>query len=141
MQSLPRKRTQKTPGDGLAFASAEMTLSGQPFDGNAPAWLETRHHGRISHYPIYGGEFLVGRGSHCDLVLESAKRFVSREHASITALEGQYSITDLSINGTWLNGARLTRRRQALLRSSDTITIEDWELTFHVNSDVAAQPA
>lgn len=141
MQSLPRRRKQEQPGAEVPFASAEMTLAERHFDENAAAWLETRRHGRVYQYPIRGSEFLIGRGSHCHLVLESEKRFVSREHASITASEGRYSITDLSINGTWLNGARLTRLRQEPLQSGDTLTVEDWELTFRTSSPGDARPA
>lgn len=141
MQSLPRKRTQERPGAVIPFAGEDMTLAERPFDEDAAAWLEVSRLGRMSQYSICGGEFLIGRASHCHLVLESDRRFVSREHASITASDGCYCISDLSINGTWLNGARLTRLRPEPLRSGDAITIEDWELTFRTNSHGDAHPA
>ena len=48
--------------------------------------------------------FLIGRGKHCDLIINSGK--VSREHAAITR-EGQaWFIEDLgSSNGTWFDAA------------------------------------
>jgi len=54
--------------------------------------------------------FLIGRGKHCDLVINSGK--VSREHAAITR-EGQaWFIEDLgSSNGTWFDAHRITRRQ------------------------------
>ncbi len=56
--------------------------------------------------------FLVGRGKHCDLVIDSAK--VSREHAAIVREGGEYFIEDLgSSNGTWHDRARVQRRRIA----------------------------
>jgi hypothetical protein len=53
--------------------------------------------------------FLIGRGKHCDLIINSGK--VSREHAAITR-EGQtWFIEDLgSSNGTWFDAHRITRR-------------------------------
>jgi len=54
--------------------------------------------------------FLIGRGRHCDLVIESAK--VSREHAVIRREGDAWWIEDLgSSNGTWFERARIDRRR------------------------------
>jgi FHA domain-containing protein len=53
--------------------------------------------------------FLIGRGKHCDLVINSAK--VSREHAVITREGSRYFIEDLgSSNGTWFDKRRIARR-------------------------------
>jgi len=54
--------------------------------------------------------FVIGRGKHCDLVINSGK--VSREHAAIVR-EGQaWFIEDLgSSNGTWFDARRITRRQ------------------------------
>lgn len=55
--------------------------------------------------------FLIGRGRHCDLVIDSAK--VSREHAAIVREpDGGWAIEDLdSANGTWFRRERIERRR------------------------------
>jgi hypothetical protein len=54
--------------------------------------------------------FLVGRGRHCDLVIDSAK--ISREHAAIFRDGMGWSIEDLgSSNGTWHRRERIDRRR------------------------------
>jgi hypothetical protein len=54
--------------------------------------------------------FLIGRGSHCDLVVESPK--VSREHAAFVRAEDGWWIEDLgSSNGTWLRGEKIARRK------------------------------
>jgi hypothetical protein len=56
--------------------------------------------------------FLIGRGKHCDLVVDSAK--VSREHAVIVRDGGAWFIEDLgSSNGTWYERERIQRRRIA----------------------------
>jgi hypothetical protein len=53
--------------------------------------------------------FLIGRGKHCDLVINSGK--VSREHAAIVREGSSWFIEDLgSSNGTWFDKRRLTRR-------------------------------
>jgi hypothetical protein len=54
--------------------------------------------------------FVIGRGRHCDLVIDSGK--VSREHAALTRESGGWFIEDLgSSNGTWYQRERIERRR------------------------------
>ncbi|HET8539197.1 MAG TPA: FHA domain-containing protein [Anaeromyxobacter sp.] len=56
--------------------------------------------------------FLIGRGRHCDLVIDSAK--ISREHAAILRDGTGWAIEDLgSSNGTWHKRERIDRRRIA----------------------------
>jgi pSer/pThr/pTyr-binding forkhead associated (FHA) protein len=51
---------------------------------------------------------LVGRGSHCDLVIDNST--VSRHHAHLFFREGRWILVDLeSTNGTHVNGARVQR--------------------------------
>jgi hypothetical protein len=54
--------------------------------------------------------FVIGRGKHCDFVINSGK--VSREHAVIVRDGSEFFIEDLgSSNGTWYNKQRIKRRR------------------------------
>jgi hypothetical protein len=54
--------------------------------------------------------FLIGRGKHCDLIINSGK--VSREHAAITREGNVWFIEDLgSSNGTWFDKRRISRRQ------------------------------
>ena len=54
--------------------------------------------------------FVIGRGKHCDLVINSGK--VSREHAAIVREGAAWFIEDLgSSNGTWFDARRITRRQ------------------------------
>jgi pSer/pThr/pTyr-binding forkhead associated (FHA) protein len=54
--------------------------------------------------------FVIGRGKHFDLVINSGK--VSREHAAIVRENGEYFIEDLgSSNGTWFEKRRIGRRQ------------------------------
>src|SRR5437868_2135529 len=54
--------------------------------------------------------FLIGRGKHCDLIINSGK--VSREHAAITREGSTWFIEDLgSSNGNWFDKRRISRRQ------------------------------
>jgi prophage DNA circulation protein len=60
--------------------------------------------------PVVKDRFVIGRGRHCDLVVDSAK--VSREHAAIVRDGAGWLVEDLgSSNGTWFQRERITRRR------------------------------
>ena len=60
--------------------------------------------------PVAKERFVIGRGRHCDLVVDSTK--VSREHAAVLREPDGWTIEDLgSSNGTWFRRERIARRR------------------------------
>lgn len=85
--------------------------------GDEPA-DESEEEGGQLYLMAEGGEldkilkdrFVIGRGKHCDFVINSGK--VSREHAVILREGSEYFIEDLgSSNGTWFNKQRIKRRK------------------------------
>jgi adenylate cyclase len=55
----------------------------------------------------FSNVLMIGRSSACQVVLDDPQ--VSRNHAEIRLLAGRYRLSDLgSVNGTWLNGQRIT---------------------------------
>ncbi|MCA2979311.1 MAG: FHA domain-containing protein [Myxococcaceae bacterium] len=76
--------------------------------GGAPALYMTVEGGELDR--IAKDRFVIGRGKHCDFVINSGK--VSREHAVITREGNDYFVEDLgSSNGTWFNKQRIKRRK------------------------------
>ena len=105
--SVPaRGETDETPTAEEAGAATSLDL---PADASPEPALVLLAEGRELDR-VAKDRFLIGRGKHCDLVINSGK--VSREHAAITR-EGQaWFIEDLgSSNGTWFDAHRITRRQ------------------------------
>lgn len=103
----PRQATARRVLDTARDLELAMAPGGPP--ALQTLWL---HGERGPLARVDGERFLIGRGRHCDLVIDSAK--VSREHAVIRREADGWWIEDLgSSNGTWLGRARVDRRRIA----------------------------
>jgi hypothetical protein len=113
---MPRRASAPPPAPAQAESDDATEESGgatgldlsRAADGPAPALVllaEGRELDRVAK-----DRFLIGRGKHCDLVINSGK--VSREHAAITREGRAWFIEDLgSSNGTWFEAHRITRRQ------------------------------
>lgn len=71
----------------------------------------------------------IGRTGACDV--ELADKSISRKHAELVKDGDDYFLIDLkSGNGTYLNGKRIRSIEKHLLRSSDLIKVENYEISF-----------
>ncbi len=76
----------------------------------------------------------MGRNPDCDIVLDVGA--VSRQHARITNIDGQFYVEDQgSRNGTFLNGNLVTGRQ--LLEENDQLRVCDLVFVFHQGAGVA----
>jgi pSer/pThr/pTyr-binding forkhead associated (FHA) protein len=91
-------------------------------------------------YTLLQGENIIGRGSDCDLRLNSEK--ASRRHACIRWDGRQASIMDLgSTNGTRLNGERLVPNRSYALNPGDHLELGGPDARLDVGLSSVALPA
>jgi predicted component of type VI protein secretion system len=55
---------------------------------------------------------------------------ISREHLAIQSEEGGLYITDLSSNGTWVNGSRVAKGQKLRIKDGDLIELPGFEVKF-----------
>lgn len=75
-----------------------------------------------------GDGLVMGRGAEQGILLDGPD--LSREHLVLTEDGADIYITDLSVNGTWLNGTRLRKSARTLMRPGDSIAVAGYNLTF-----------
>jgi hypothetical protein len=124
---IPRRAPSPTARPAPAEPAMEdaPTSADLPIPKRGPPGLVLLSDGREIQR-VEKDRFLIGRGKHCDLVINSGK--VSREHAAILR-EGQgWFIEDLgSSNGTWFDAQRITRRQ---IQDGDEYYISSEKLSF-----------
>ena len=110
------------PAEDVAPAPVSADAS-----GGVHAGLIITRRGRFERVLRWEAERLcLGRAVECDVVLSAAE--VSRNHTLLVRDGDRYEVRDLeSINGTWVNGEKVSRRD---LEVGDVIRIDEFELTF-----------
>ncbi len=76
----------------------------------------------------------VGRGAEEGVLLDGPD--LSREHLLFTTDGNNVFVTDLSNNGTWLNGTRLKKSIRSRVRSDDSIEVPGYLLNFQLPDEV-----
>jgi hypothetical protein len=118
----PRLPTSAQPANGGGRSAPAPIVSGGVSEGKR--WTVTLQNGEA--ITIDKDTMIVGRSRTCDVVIPSAK--VSRQHASISRVDGELFIEDLgSANGVWFNGEKVTRSK---INHGDAFTISDETLLF-----------
>jgi|SRR5579871_7073151 len=77
-----------------------------------------------------GDGLVIGRGAEQGVLLDGPD--LSREHLVLTADGPNIFVTDLSSNGTWLNGTRLKRSVKTRASAEDLIEIPGYALSFRL---------
>ncbi|MFP4635252.1 MAG: FHA domain-containing protein [Nitriliruptoraceae bacterium] len=99
-----KRRRSATPRPAVAAPSEPSRRSRR-----IPRELVVHNAGRSpAVVPLSGHGLVLGRGANVDLLLDDV--YVSDEHAQVMPDDGSWSVRDLgSTNGTFLNGAKVTR--------------------------------
>lgn len=80
----------------------------------------------------------IGRGSENTWVLEDPERFLSSLHCQVSGANGQYFLTDLSTNGTFLNGSAepIGKGCKLPINDGDKFVLGDYEFSVSLWSPV-----
>ncbi|MBA4066611.1 MAG: hypothetical protein C0501_23485 [Isosphaera sp.] len=129
------------PMNDAAVQSPPMTIPATAPAAEAPAPVPTPPPARPklvvlrgvkvgAEYPIYEGRNTVGRFADkpvdIDLMSQESVEQIwcSRQHAVVLFADGAVAVEDLnSLNGTWVNGARIQPGQTRLLRPGDILQV------------------
>jgi len=81
------------------------------------------------------GGMVLGRGPDSPVALEAPG--ISREHLKVQVEDSALFLTDMSSNGTWINGARMPQHRKCKVREGDFIELPGYEIQFQLIATVA----
>jgi predicted component of type VI protein secretion system len=81
-------------------------------------------------------QFVLGRGATSAAPLDGPG--ISREHVAISLDKSDLLITDLSVNGAWINGKRLPQREKYRLKAGDIVELPGYEVSFKLDPPTAA---
>jgi pSer/pThr/pTyr-binding forkhead associated (FHA) protein len=118
--------------DSGAFADLVPPKSAKLPAGKTGGRLVCLTDGR--EYTIGAGSLILGREASANVVVSGTE--VSRQHAEIRADSEGYLLTDLSVNGTYVNGERIGKTHR--LARADVIRIGNDEFRFY--ADAPAPP-
>jgi type VI secretion system FHA domain protein len=110
------------------FMAIEITIINSPNNVDV---------GESSHtFPDSGGT--LGRGNDNFWVLDDPNKYMSSVHAKIACVAEQYFLTDLSTNGTFINGASepIGNGNQISLKEGDRFTISDYEFVANISNNI-----
>ncbi len=82
----------------------------------------------------------IGRDSHLDWTLPDPTRFISGKHCEIRFREGTYWLSDVSTNGTFLNGSDRRMQSPHRLRKGDRLLIGQFIVAVDVEDSEPAPP-
>lgn len=84
----------------------------------------------------------IGRGDGNDWVLSDPDRFLSSRHCSISFEGGQFYLTDMSTNGTFINSAPepVGKGGKIPVNEGDTIELGDYQFRVELQMDLEMAP-
>lgn len=103
--------------------------------------MPTNGGARGEHRVALDERITLGRGADCAIMLDAGS--ISREHFSVHADGNTVFVTDLSANGTSINGVRIRRNSPQALNAADVVSIPGFEIviTPASSADAAAGAA
>lgn len=79
----------------------------------------------------------IGRDQYLDWVLPDPTRFISGKHCEVRYRDGQYWLTDVSTNGTFMNGSEFRVDGTQPLKNGDRIEIGKYIVSVMIEPDAS----
>ncbi len=89
---------------------------------------------------VEGRGFQAGRGSAMDWVLPDPARHISTHHFDVAFVQGAYWLTDVSTNGTFLQGHQYRLEGPHRLTEGDRFQVGHYIIVTHLGQQMAAPP-
>jgi len=86
---------------------------------------------------IEGRGAVIGRAADCDWVLADPSCRVSMRHCELHHRDGAYALVDISTNGTFVDGQRISAPH--FIRGGETLTIGDYRISVELGTAAAGR--
>jgi predicted component of type VI protein secretion system len=101
---------------------------------------ETLKEGMAAQLIVDGAGAVIGRSKNCDWHLPDPQNAISSRHCEISRDGDSFTLTDISTNGTCLNGASERMSGPHRLAAGDVIRIGDYEIGVAFEEEVMPAP-
>ncbi|WP_174278526.1 type VI secretion system-associated FHA domain protein, partial [Sphingomonas bacterium] len=81
---------------------------------------------------------VIGRAATCDWSLPDPRHYISSRHLDVGYRDGAYTITDVSTNGTFLNGAGERMAEPRRVEPGDLFTVGQYDIAAELTGEAAA---
>ena len=100
--------------------------------------LDRLENGMPAEYVLNRRGAVIGRAATCDWSLPDARNYISSRHCDVAYRDGSYIVTDVSTNGTFLNGNpdRMTAPRR--VEPDDRFLVGQYELVAELTGEAVA---
>ncbi len=92
---------------------------------------------KVIEMPKSGGS--IGRDPSCAVNLLDGDRFISKSHCHIYLYGETYYISDVSQNGTFINGIRIHKNQPISIHDGDFIALGRYEIQLHIELNTEVQ--
>lgn len=94
--------------------------------------------GMPTEFVLHRRGALIGRSPTCDWSLPDGRNFISSRHAEVSFGDGFYTLNDISMNGTILNGAPDRMSAPRRIENGDVFTFGHYEIRATLSGEAAA---
>ncbi|MCP5050845.1 MAG: cyclic nucleotide-binding domain-containing protein [bacterium] len=123
--------------DGTKVETAEDEKTSEKIESDVKAYLIIKRSNRIvqltkTHTFLGRRDYTTGFVPDVDLTKEDEEKYISRKHSKISYIDGKFYVSEEpgAVNGTFLNGTRLSTGVKHELKNEDEVTLCHLDIVF-----------